>query len=140
MPSCSQSITINHVVDKVWDTISNFHDMSWCPNVVTSLVPEGDLGGEEAGARRVLNDVFHETLIEANAADHIIRYSIDNGPPPVSSDDVSNYVGVIKLSAAEDGATLVDWSSSWDSEGDDAVEFCSGIYGALLGDLATTLE
>jgi hypothetical protein len=140
MPSTSQSITVNQPVDKVWDTISNFHDMSWCPNVVTSCVPDGDAGGGEAGAQRVLNDAFHETLIEANADDRVIRYSIDNGPPPVSPDDVSNYVGKIQLSAADDGATLVEWSSSWESESEDAVEFVSGIYVALLGDLANTLN
>lgn len=140
MPSTNQSITVNQPIEKVWNTISNFHDMSWCPNVITSCVPDGDAGGDEVGAKRVLNDAFHETLIEANADDHVIRYSIDNGPPPVSRDDVSNYVGVIKLSAADDGATLVKWSSSWDADGEDAVEFVQGIYVALLGDLANTLN
>ncbi len=140
MPSTHQSITVNQPVQKVWETISNFHDMSWCPNVIISCVAVGDGGGDEAGAKRILNDAFHETLIEVNGDDHVIRYSIDNGPPPVSSDDVSNYIGEIKLGAAEDGATLVEWSSSWEANGDDAVEFCQGIYVALLGDLATTLN
>ena len=140
MPSTNQSITVNQPIEKVWNTISNFHNMAWCPNVITSCVPDGDAGGDEVGAKRVLNDAFHETLIEANADDHVIRYSIDNGPPPVSRDDVSNYVGVIKLSAADDGATLVKWSSSWDADGEDAVEFVQGIYVALLGDLANTLN
>ncbi|MDA1090119.1 MAG: SRPBCC family protein [Proteobacteria bacterium] len=140
MPSTNQSITVNQSVEKVWDTISNFHDMSWCPNVVTSCVPEGDAGGGEVGAKRVLNAAFHETLIEVNADDHVIRYSIDDGPPPVSSVDVSNYVGEIKLSAADGGATLVEWSSSWESSSEAAVEFCQGIYVALLGDMANTLK
>ena len=58
----------------------------------------------------------------------------------MTPDDVSNYVGKIQLSAADDGATLVEWSSSWESESEDAVEFVSGIYVALLGDLANTLN
>ena len=140
MPSTVQSITVNQSIDRVWNTINNFHDMSWCPNVITSCVPGGDASGDEVGAKRVLNDAFHETLIEANADDHVIRYSIDNGPSPVSPEDVSNFVGVIKLSAADDGATLVEWSSSWESDGEDAVEFCQGIYVALLGDLENTLN
>ncbi len=140
MPGTHQSITVNQPMDKVWDTISNFHDMSWSPNVITSCVAVGEAGGSEAGAKRVLNDAFHETLIEVNGGDHVIRYSIDDGPPPVSSADVSSYIGEIKLSAAEDGATLVEWSSSWESNSEEAVEFCQGIYVALLGDLANTLN
>jgi len=67
MPSTVQSITVNQSIDRVWNTINNFHDMSWCPNVITSCVPGGDASGDEVGAKRVLNDAFHETLIEANA-------------------------------------------------------------------------
>ena len=54
-----------------------------------------------------------------------------------SKEEVDNYVGVVRLSSAEDGSgTLVEWSSSWDSKVDDTVEFCHGIYVALLGELA----
>jgi hypothetical protein len=32
--------------------------------------------------------------------------------------------------------TFVEWSSSWDADGDEAVAFCQGIYVALLDELA----
>ncbi len=140
MPSTHQSIVVNQPIQTVWEAISNFHDMSWTPNVITKLEPVGDKPGTEAGAKRVLNDAFQETLMEVNAADHKIRYSIDDGPPPVSRDEVSNYVGEIQLTAEGDGSTLVEWSSSWQSDGGDAVEFCHGIYVALLDDLANSLN
>lgn len=67
--------------------------------------------------------------------------ALDDGPSPVSKDDVDNYVGVICLSNPKDSsATLVEWTSSWDCSVDDAVEFCEGIYVALLGDLAKSFE
>ncbi len=140
MPSTHQSIVVGQPIQAVWAAVRDFHDMSWAPNVITKMEPVGDTPGTEAGAKRVLNDAFHETLIELNDGDHKIRYSIDDGPPPVSSDDVSNYVGEIQLTAEGDGATLVEWSSTWESNGEDAVEFCHGIYVALLDDLANSLN
>ena len=140
MPSTNQSIVIKQPVQTVWDALKDFHDMSWSANVITKCEPVGDKSGNEPGAKRVLNDAFHETLIEANANDHLIRYSIDEGPSPISSSDVSNYTGEIRLSSAENNATLVEWSSQWDSNSEGAVEFCHGIYIALLDDMASSLN
>ncbi len=136
MPSTLQSIVIDAPIDAVWAKFNNFHDMSWSKNVVTKLEKVGDIDGSTVGAKRILNDAFHETLRELNASDHVVKYSIDDGPSPVSKDEVSNYVVIVKLSPAkgEDG-TLVEWSSSWESTEDAAVDFCQGIYVALLGDL-----
>jgi hypothetical protein len=101
----------------------------------------GSVDGREAGAKRIINDAFHETLVEIVADEYKMKYSIDDGPSPVSRDEVSNYFGVIKLSPAT-GANgmLVEWSSSWESDVEDAAEFCHGIYVALLGELAESFR
>ena len=71
----------------------------------------------------------------------MLKYSIDDGPSPVSKEEVSNYYGVIKLSpSTESNKTHVDWSSSWESKEDDAVEFCHGIYVAQLNELAGSFK
>jgi len=136
MPCTNQSIVVNQSVQTVWDAIKDFHDMSWSANVIAKCDPVGDKPGNEPGAQRVLNDAFHETLIEVNGDNPLIRYSVDNGPSPVSPDDVSNYVGEIRLTSEGDHTTLVEWPSSLDATSEDAVAFCQGIYVALLGDLA----
>ena len=134
MPSTSQSIVINTSIDNVWAKFGNFHEMPWAPNVITGIDKVGDIDGTQIGAKRILNGAFHETLQEVDTDNHNIRYSIDDGPSPVSKEEVSNYIGTIKLSETEDG-TLVEWTSDWDSNAEDAVAFCSGIYTALLGEL-----
>lgn len=136
MPSTDQSIVINATISEVWNRFSNFHDLSWAPNVISGVDKVGDIDGNKVGAKRVLNNAFHETLVEMNNDERFLRYSIDDGPSPVSKDEVENYFGVIKLSpSAEGSGTLVEWNSSWESRVDDAVEFCHGIYVALLGEL-----
>ena len=134
MPSTSQSIVINTSIDNVWAKFGNFHEMPWAPNVITGIDKVGEIDGTQVGAKRILNGAFHETLQEVDASNHTIKYSIDDGPSPVSKEEVSNYIGTIKLSEM-DGGTLVEWTSNWDSNAEDAVEFCSGIYTALLGEL-----
>jgi len=85
--------------------------------------------------------VFHETLVDIIEDEYLMKYSIDDGPSPVSKSEVSDYFGVIKLSpATESNGTLVEWSSSWKSDVEDAVEFCHGIYVALLGELAESFK
>lgn len=133
MPATYQSIVVNAPVEKVWDTVKDFHDFSWATGVIESCESVGDQSGVEVGARRVLNGVFHETLIEFDADAHKIRYSIDDGPTPVSASDVSNYFGTLRLRSSNlDGQTFVEWGSQWESDSEDAVEFCHQIYSALL--------
>ena len=101
----------------------------------------GDKTGTEVGAKRILNDVFHETLIEFNAEDHRVRYSIDDGPSPVSAAEVSHYIGNLHLLPVTlHNATFVEWGSTWESKSEDAAEFCHQIYVALLRELAKQLE
>lgn len=137
MPQTYQSITVNAPIERVWGQLSNFHDMSWAPHVVERCDAVGDKTGTEPGAQRVLNEAFHETLLEVDPVGHQLRYSIDDGPSPVSSADVRNYIGTIHLVADTiNNTTLVEWASSWESANDEAEPFCHGIYVALLKDLA----
>lgn len=141
MPQCYQSIVINAPIERVWDTINNFHDFSWAGGVIDRCEAVGDLGGQEIGARRILNGAFHETLLECNATEHRIRYSIDDGPSPVSAQEVKNYVGTLQLKPVTlANATFVEWGSSWESRSEEAREFCHQIYVALLKTLAHGLE
>ncbi len=137
MPTTHQTKDIDAPISEVWAKINNFHDLSWAPNVITKVEKVGGRDGGEVGAKRILNNAFHETLVEIDHDKHMLKYSIDDGPSPVSKEDVSNYYGVVKLSPASDGnGTHVEWSSSWESNVEDAVEFCHGIYVALLNELA----
>jgi len=124
MPSTYQSIVVNAPIETVWEKVSNFHDMSWAPNVVSSCTALGDLPAKEVGARRILNEVFKETLTRSDETEYVIEYSIDDGPSPVSPKDVQYYTGCVKLSPiTEGGGTFVEWSSMWDSDEQDAVEY-----------------
>jgi hypothetical protein len=141
MPSTNQSIVINAPISEIWSRFSNFHDLSWASNVITAVEKVGAIDGNKAGAKRILNNAFHETLVEINKDEYFLKYSIDDGPSPVSKDEVENYIGVIKLSPSDQcSGTLVEWTSSWESRVDDAVEFCHGIYVALLDDLGKSFK
>ncbi len=85
------------------------------------------------GARRVLNGVFHETLLEHSDDERTLRYSIDDGPSPVSQEDVSDYVGTVRVLPVTDAdRAFVEWSSSWRGNEDEARQFCHTIYTSLL--------
>ena len=136
MPETNQSVDIKAPISDVWAKLNNFHDFSWAPNVITSVDKVGDIDGGQVGAKRILNNAFHETLVEIDNNNYSLKYSIDDGPSPVSKNDVSNYFGSINLSSSEDNnQTHVSWTSSWESNSEDAVEFCHGIYVALLNEL-----
>lgn len=140
MGKCYNSVEISAPIEDVWKAVSNFHDMSWAPDVITSVTKVGEKGKNEVGAKRILNDAFHETLIKFDPSNHTYSYSIDDGPGPVASDAVSNYIGVVKLSD-KSGVCLVEWSSSFDSANEDEVsEFCNPIYQALLAALKDTFS
>ena len=136
-----QSIVVDAPADEVWEILRDFHDLSWAPDVVESAEALGDGRPDEPGARRRLNGVFEETLLELSDLDRRLRYSIDDRPSPVSSDEVSHYVGTVSVHPVTDsGASFVEWSSRWDGGAGEAVEFCHGIYVALLGSLKDHFE
>lgn len=136
-----QSIIIDAPADRVWDAIRDFHDMSWAPNVVESVEKVGELEGDRAGAVRILNGAFRETLLEHDDGEREMAYSIDDGPSPVSADDVDDYVGRLRVRpVTEGGRTFVEWSSGWRGNDEAAYEFCHNIYVALLNDMKRSLE
>ncbi|WP_299789886.1 SRPBCC family protein [uncultured Shewanella sp.] len=140
MGSCYNKIMLDVPIQTVWKTVSDFHDMSWAPEVITKVTKVGDKRGDEVGAMRVLNEMFHETLMTLDAGAFTFSYRIDDGPGPVSKDSVESYIGVVKLTESESG-TLVEWSSSFESENENEVaDFCNPIYGALLSGLKKTLS
>ena len=140
MGDLSNTIDIKAPVSKVWETIRDFHDMSWAPGVITDVKKVGNKIGSEIGAQRILNDAFHETLIKLDSDGHTFSYTIDDGPDAVSNTSVQSYVGTVKLTPAGDN-TQVEWSASFNSERDnDVADFCNPIYRALLSALKETLS
>ncbi len=137
MGTCYNSAVINASVEKVWDTIKNFHELAWGDLVVSKLDKIGDLAGTEVGAQRVLNDAFHETLLSIDNDKHMFTYSIDDGPGPVAKDAVVDYVGTVKLSPVTDtDVTFIEWTSSFQSDADTTVsDFCNPIYAGVLASL-----
>ena len=142
MGSCYNSIVVEAPIDTVWSTVRDFHDLSWAKGVATKVDVVGDVKGDQAGAKRIINDAFHETLLEVNADTHTVRYIIDDGPGAVAKDQVKNYIGTLKLfTVTADGTTFVEWTSSYDSADPDAVgELCNPVYQALLQALKSHVE
>lgn len=136
MGSTYQSIVVDAPAEEVWGTLRDFHDMSWAPEVVESCEAIGPGEGDEIGARRRLNGAFEETLRELSDGERRLRYSIDDGPSPVSAAEVDDYVGTVRVRPVTDsGASFVEWSSTWEGNDEEAAEFCHGIYVALLRSL-----
>jgi len=64
MGKIHHSIEIETAVDRVWQTVRDFHHMKWAPNVISDLQVVGDGPGDQVGAVRVLNGAFRETLLD----------------------------------------------------------------------------
>jgi hypothetical protein len=139
---CLNSTVVDAPIGKTWETIRNFHHLDWAAPVVEQVDKIGDLAGDQPGARRVLNGVFHETLVSLDDGSHYFSYSIDDGPGPVAKDAVSNYLGEVKLHPVTDtGQTLVVWTSSYESDDSEGVgTLCNPIYQALLAALKAYLS
>jgi hypothetical protein len=137
MPKVYNSIIVPAPVEQVWSRVRNFHDFSWAPSLVTSCEKVGEGDGYSVGARRLLNGIFLDTLIAYSAIDRRMMYSLDEGPSPVSSREIRDYVGNLHLlPVTAENSTFVEWSGIWESESTDAVEYMNGVYRSLLGDLA----
>ena len=136
MPLTYQSTVVKASLEDVWDRVSDFHDLSWAPDVITNCEKIGDVDGREVGAKRVLNEAFHETVTRIIPGEHVFEYSIDDGPAPVSKNDVKDYIGAVRLIPITDNDTcLIEWSSNWESPKDDACDFCHNIYVAVIDEL-----
>jgi len=137
MGKCYNTTVIDANIEAVWAMIKDFHEMSWADKIVTELTPVGDVPGTQVGAKRILNGVFHESLLSLDSENFSFSYSIDDGPEPVSKDSVSNYVGVVQFYPVTDsGQTFVKWVSSYEAKSDQAVaDFCNPLYAGLLSAL-----
>ncbi len=139
MGDCYNKIEIDSPILNVWNTINNFHDLTWAVDVPVNVSKVGDKKGTEIGAKRVLNGVIHETLINFDPDNYTFSYCIDHEQGPVSN-FVSNYIVVVKLTSIE-GGTLVEWRSSFESENDnDIAGFFNPVYSTLLSALKKTLS
>ena len=144
MVGCYNATLLNASPDKVWSVLRNFHDLSWSKNVVEDVTPVGTIPGTEVGAKRILNNVFHETLQELDGDSRSFRYSIDDGPGPVAKDAVVGSFGEVRVLPMTVPPTpdqcLVVWTSTWASEKGGVSEFCDPIYTALLTDMKNHFE
>lgn len=142
MGQTHQSIEILVPADIVWNRIRNFYDMSWAPNVIQETRAIGETnGGSHVGSRRLLNGQFSETLIELNDHARVMRYSVDDGPSPMSKAEIDHYTGCIEVKPSSSGTgALVEWSSGWEKNEELVREFCQNIYAALLNDMKQSLE
>jgi hypothetical protein len=130
---CYNSTIIEADADKVWATIRNFHETGWAKGVLETTERIGDKTGDEIGAKRLLNGVFHETLQAIDEEAHTFQYSIDDGPEALSKDNVQGYLGTVRvLPVTDTDGTFVEWSSTWAGGGEGTKEFCDPIYHALL--------
>ena len=138
---CYNSTVIHAPASDVWALSRNFHDMSWAEGVITKTETVGNVAGHEIGAKRILNDAFHEKLRMVDNENRTMEYSIDDGPAAVSKENVQGYIGKVKVSPVTDsGATFVEWSSRWSSGGEGAADFCNPIYRAFLDALKNHLS
>ena len=120
MGQCYNSTVVDSAIEETWAVIRNFYELGWATGVVTKMEKVGDVDGDTPGARRILNDAFHETLRSIDDETYAFSYSIDNGPGPVATDVVSNYLGTVSLHAVTDsGQTFVVWTSSYESDQND---------------------
>lgn len=136
------SILIQAPAERVWATIRDFHDASWAPGLITSVTKVGDRRGDEAGARRVVNGAFKETLLEFDDANRTLSYTIEDGPSPFSPAEVPDYVVRVQVRSVTEGegGTFVEWSSQWQKPNPAAVEMSHGMRMALLNEMKTSLE
>ena len=135
MGSCYNSTVVSADCETVWQLLRDFHALEWAAGVVSKVEVIGAAGGTQVGAKRVLNDAFHETLVSLDDETRTFSYSIDDGPGPVARDAVQNYLGTVRIRPVTDcDQTFVEWTSSYDSPDDTAVgALCNPIYHALLG-------
>ena len=137
MPKVYNSIIVPASIERVWSRICDFHEFSWAPSVIVSCEKVGKGDGCTVGAKRLLNGQFLDTLIAYSAIEKRMIYSMDEGPPPVSSQEIHEYIGNLHLlPLTADNMTFVEWSGSWESGTPAAVEYMNNIYRSLLRDLA----
>ena len=112
---CYNTVVVKAPLAEVWKTVRDFHDLSWAKGVVEAVEVVGEKSSDQTGARRVLNGVFHETLLALDDAENSFQYQITEGPGPLELGKVSGYIGSVRLHpVTADNSTFVEWKSRWD--------------------------
>lgn len=137
MGKCYNSTVVNAPIETLWGLLKDFHNLSWGDLVISKVDVIGDIEGTKVGAKRVLNDAFHETLLSVDDENFSFTYSIDDGPAPLNKENIKYYVGEVTLySVTDSNETFVEWVSTFESNLDNEVtEFCNPIYAGLLKSL-----
>ncbi len=141
-------IEINAPVDKVWEVIGNFQDMSWHPAFAKT---EGE-GGNEDGAKRTLTTkdggkIFEKIIKRDNEA-RALSYEITEVDVKVVP--VTNYASTISVVGTAE-KSIVEWRSAFyrgfvnndpppELSDEAAVKAISGVYESGLGALKAKLE
>ena len=110
MVNCYIEKEVNTPIDKVWDILSDFGNLSWM-----ETKPDVEVIGEGVGMiRRIrmpdMEQPIDEKLDSMDSLDMSYSYSIT--PNPVVP--FKNYVAEVKLSETANGGTIVIWSSNFD--------------------------
>jgi hypothetical protein len=143
MPSSYQSIVIERPLAVVWGVLRNFHDLGWAIGVIDDWRIVGDRTAGQIGARRSINGVFFEELLELSDLTHTLKYQIYDGPSPLSPQEVSRFIAVAAIKpVTETDAAFVEWSARWNGNdpGDVTRNFASEIFTELLRRLRSHCE
>lgn len=132
----SKNVTLNASPETAWKMVGDFNHLDvWHPVVVTSELTKGD--SQTLGSVRVLTlgngATITEKLVANDVANKTYSYAITESPLPVD-----NYVGTITVSPANDGKSMVTWSSTFDAKDatdEESKESTAGIYDAGLNNL-----
>ncbi|MBL4691854.1 MAG: SRPBCC family protein [Magnetovibrio sp.] len=134
------STIIYQPLDQIWTTISDFHDLSWCPNVISKCVALGETPGNTPGAKRIVDDVFSERLRSYNSDVHLMRYVIEQGPPPLASvEDLSVHIEMQLKALTEHATEVIIFVNASATQGE-TVPFCMNICIQMIDDLRNTLQ
>ncbi len=111
-----QKITETIVIDappaKVWDTIKDFHDLTWFSGVAKTT---GEGGNEPDAAKRQITldngATIDESLYKYDAEEKSYSYRIDTVDVKVLP--VNNYSSTIAVLPAEGGKSTVEWRGAF---------------------------
>lgn len=134
MGTCYNSTVINAPVEKVWPTVRNFYSMSWAKGMNLNITPIGDFKADQVGAKRILSNTYHETLLSLDDRNHSFTYQVTASM--LSKDQVKNFIGTISLhKITDENKTLVVWNARFEAIDDEMVEgLCNPFYqNALKG-------
>jgi hypothetical protein len=136
------SIVIQAPIDDVWKTIANFHDLSWADPVLTKSERIGDTPGDQVGAKRILNDQYHETLLMYDAGRFTFSYATENIPEEFLNTTVTDYMSTIRLlPVTSNNTTFLELTATFETAQPDAVvQLGNPIYEALLEALKKRIE